>query len=133
MADVAFYFDPVCPFAWMTSKWLRIVQQERGYAVEWKLISLRLLNAHVDYDAEFPPEYEASHTAGLRLLRVVARARAEHGTDVVGPLYAALGAQIFEREPVADDARAHRGTRIFAGEALTRAGLPSVLADALDD
>jgi len=134
MADVAFYFDPVCPFAWMTSKWVRVVRRERGYDVEWKLISLRLLNAHVDYDAEFPPEYPASHTAGLRLLRVVAKARAEHGTEIVDPLYEALGAQTFEREPVADDAaRARRGTRIFATEALTRVGLPSALADALDD
>ena len=72
MADVNFYFDPVCPFAWMTSKWVRKVQAQRDYTVEWRFISLRLLNAHVDYDAQFPPEYEAGHTAGLRLLRAAA-------------------------------------------------------------
>ena len=79
MADIHFYFDPVCPFCWMTSKWVRTVQAQRGYSVDWRFISLRILNASVDYDAEFPPEYEAGHTAGLRLLRVAARARAEHG------------------------------------------------------
>jgi hypothetical protein len=38
--------------------------------VDWRFISLRLINSHIDYDAHFPPEYEAGHTAGLRLLRV---------------------------------------------------------------
>jgi hypothetical protein len=77
-ADIRFYFDPVCPFCWLTSKWIRMVQAERGFTVDWRFISLRLINSHIDYDAHFPPEYEAGHTAGLRLLRVAARARAEH-------------------------------------------------------
>ena len=38
-ADIHFYFDPVCPFAWMTSKWVRMVQDERGYQVDWRVIS----------------------------------------------------------------------------------------------
>ncbi|MEO2104681.1 MAG: DsbA family protein, partial [Actinomycetota bacterium] len=76
MADVAFWFDPVCPFAWMTSKWVRLVAEQREYDVEWRLISLRLLNSHIDYDAHFPPEYEEGHTSGLRMLRVAAKARA---------------------------------------------------------
>ncbi len=83
--DITFYFDPVCPFAWMTSKWVRLVQEQRHYEVEWRFISLRLVNAHVDYAAQFPPEYEAGHTAGLRLLRVAARTRAEHGQRCAGP------------------------------------------------
>jgi hypothetical protein len=74
--DLHFYFDPVCPFAWMTSKWVRIVAAQRDYKVDWRFISLRILNAHIDYDSHFPPEYEAGHTAGLRLLRVAARTRA---------------------------------------------------------
>ena len=37
--DIRFYFDPVCPFAWMTSKWVRLVQSQRDYAVEWRTIS----------------------------------------------------------------------------------------------
>ena len=63
--DLHFYFDPVCPFAWMTSKWVRMVAKQRDYRVDWRFISLRILNAHIDYDAHFPPEYEAGHTAGL--------------------------------------------------------------------
>src|SRR5215210_8696611 len=96
MADLRFWFDPVCPFAWMTSKWVRTVAARRNYEVEWRLISLRLLNAHIDYATHFPPDYKAGHTAGLRLLRVAARVRAEHGRDSVGPLYEAVGTRIFD-------------------------------------
>lgn len=134
-ADIHFYFDPVCPFCWLTSKWVRKVQAQRDYTVDWRFISLRLLNSHIDYDAHFPPEYEAGHTAGLRLLRVAARARAEHGTEAISALYAALGDHIFEREPVADEAsrRAAQGTRDFVEPVLADAGLPGSLAGALDD
>src|SRR5680860_722423 len=94
-ADLNFYFDPVCPFAWMTRRRVRTVQARRDYTVDWRFVSLRLINSPIDYDAHFPPEYEAGHTAGLRLLRVAARTRAEHGREALAPLYAAFGAHIF--------------------------------------
>jgi 2-hydroxychromene-2-carboxylate isomerase len=133
MADLHFYFDPVCPFAWMTSTWVRTVAAQRDYAVDWRFISLRLLNAHVDYDAHFPPEYEAGHTAGLRLLRVAARTRAEHGRAAVGPLYEAMGARIFETAPEVAGERERRGTAEFVAPILAAAGLPPDLVGALDD
>jgi len=132
MADLRFWFDPVCPFAWMTSKWVRQVSAQRQYDVEWRFISLRLLNAHIDYATHFPPEYEAGHTSGLRLLRVAARARAEHGPEAVDRLYAALGAHVFEVPAGRGDA-ARRGTSGFVEPVLTEAGLPAELAAALDD
>ena len=133
MADLHFYFDPVCPFAWMTSKWVRQVAAQRDYEVDWRFISLRLLNAHVDYGAHFPPEYEAGHTAGLRLLRVAARARSMRGREAVGPLYAVLGQHIFESERGEWLTGEHRDTREFVEPILAEAGLPADLADALDD
>ena len=129
--DVRFWFDPVCPFAWMTSKWVRTVQAQRGYEIEWRFISLRLINAHVDYDAHFPPEYEAGHTAGLRLLRACARTRDEHGPQALAGLYAALGARIFDTAP--GPGVEPEDTRDLLLSALAEAGLPSALADALDD
>jgi 2-hydroxychromene-2-carboxylate isomerase len=75
-ADINFYFDPLCPFAWMTSKWVRLVTAQRDYHVDWRFISLRMINANVDYGSYFPAGYAAGHTAGLRLLRVAARTRA---------------------------------------------------------
>ena len=137
-ADINFYFDPVCPFAWMTSKWVRQVQAQREYTVDWRFISLRQINAHVDYDAQFPPEYEAGHTAGLRLLRVAARARAEHGRESIARLYEAFGSHIFEAAPdtaqhTEAKVRERRGTREFVEPILAQAGLPLELAEALDD
>ncbi|MCS7476959.1 hypothetical protein ACFFQW_01660 [Umezawaea endophytica] len=132
-ADINFYFDPICPFAWMTSKWIRLVQAQRDYAVDWRFISLRLINAHLDYDSHFPPEYEAQHTAGLRLLRVASAVREEHGREAVGPLYAAFGARILETGPDEGRVPGWQGTPELAAAALAEAGLPTSLADALDD
>ena len=137
-ADLDFYFDPVCPFAWMTSKWVRSVMAQREYTTNWCLISLRLLNASVDYASRFPPEYEAGHTAGLRLLRLVARARAELGPEVVGPLYAALGRRIFDSAPLPQQQFEpgdldQRGTPDFVAPVLAELDLPDSLLAALDD
>jgi 2-hydroxychromene-2-carboxylate isomerase len=130
-ADLNFYFDPVCPFAWLTSTWVRQVAARRDYVVDWRFISLRLLNAHIDYPTHFPPDYEAGHTAGLRLLRVAARARAEHGREAVGPLYEAFGRHIFEADRQPDPAVSV--SREFVSTVLTEAGLPVSLADAVHD
>jgi 2-hydroxychromene-2-carboxylate isomerase len=132
-ADLRFWFDPVCPFAWMTSKWVRQVAKQREYAVDWRQISLRLLNRDVDYDAHFPPEYEAGHTAGLRLLRVVSRTREEHGGEAVGRLYEALGTQIFEVSPDTPPVPERLDRGEVLPEALAAAGLPAELAGALED
>ncbi|MEU7587753.1 hypothetical protein AB0A95_15805 [Micromonospora sp. NPDC049230] len=132
-ADINFYFDPICPFAWMTSKWIRIVQAQRDYTVDWRFISLRLINSHIDYDTHFPPEYEAQHTAGLRLLRVASAVREKHGREAVGPLYTAYGARILEVGP--DDGRepGWQGAPDLATAALVEAGLPTSLVEFLDD
>lgn len=132
-AEIHFYFDPVCPFAWITSKWVRTVQAQRDYRVDWRFISLRQLNSHLDYDTHFAPGYDGVHTAGLRLLRVAARTRAEHGRDAVGSLYAALGAQIFDSKPGEAPEGVERGTRKFVEPVLAGIGLPTTLADALDE
>jgi 2-hydroxychromene-2-carboxylate isomerase len=132
--DLHFYFDPVCPFAWLTSKWVRMVAAQRDYQVDWRFISLRILNAHIDYASHFPPEYEAGHTAGLRLLRVAARVRAEHGSAAVGPLYEAIGTRIFDTSRSVDPlSAADQGARHMVEPVLRSLDLPTSLADALDD
>ncbi|MGH3297557.1 MAG: disulfide bond formation protein DsbA [Trebonia sp.] len=131
--DIRFYFDPVCPFAWMTSKWVRMVAAQRDYTVDWRFISLRLINSAVDYDSHFPAGYDEGHTSGLRLLRVAARARAEHGREIIGPFYEAVSGEIFDSPEAAGLTAAVRGSRAFVEPLLERAGLPAVLADALDD
>lgn len=133
-ADLHFYFDPVCPFAWLTSKWVRVVAAQRDYQVDWRFISLRIVNSHIDYASHFPPDYEDGHTAGLRLLRVAARVRAERGRAAVGPLYQAIGTRIFDTPRTEDPLSASdQGARRVLEPLLTQAGLPTEFADALDD
>ncbi len=134
-ADIHFHFDPVCPFAWLTSRWVRSVARQRDYEVDWRFISLRLINSHVDYDAHFPPEYEQGHTAGLRMLRVCAAARERHGREVMGDLYTALGGSVFDVDPPADQAayRDGMGARSTVEPLLATLGLDADLVDALDD
>jgi hypothetical protein len=139
--DLHFYFDPVCPFAWLTSKWVRTVAAQRNYSVDWRFISLRILNAHIDYASHFPPNYEEGHTAGLRLLRVAARVRAGQGRDAVGPFYQAIGTRIFDTPRDVDPLSAsdlgprgrRGGSRRTLEPSLREAGLPTDLAEALDD
>lgn len=128
--DVRFWFDPVCPFAWLTSEWVRTVARQRELHVAWRFISLRLVNRGVDYEAHFPPGYEDGHTAGLRMLRVCAHVRDEHGPDAVAALYPALSTQVFDVEPDTYDAT---DLEPLVTRALTRVGLPEDLVRHLDD
>jgi 2-hydroxychromene-2-carboxylate isomerase len=130
--DLHYYFDPVCPFAWMTSKWVRMVIEQRDYNVDWRFISLRVLNANVDYATHFPDSYEDEHTAGLRLLRVFARLREESGRSAVGPLYQAVGTRLFDT-PRNGLAASTLGSPELLAPLLRDTGLPTDLAAALDD
>ncbi len=131
-ADIEFFFDPVCPFAWITSRWIEKVQEQTEFAVEWKLISLRILNKDKDYATEFPPEYEHGHTAGLRMLRVCAAVRSELGPEPLGDLYTELSGSTFD---VAQNEAYRRslGTVTMIEGALDRAGLPIHFATQADD
>ena len=127
MADIEFYFDPVCPYAWLTSRWIHEVAEQRDYTVEWRFISLRILNLDNDYDSR-------GHEAGMRLLRVAARIRSEHGVEAVGPYYTAVTSRIFDlpREKGEQPAIA-LATPEGLEPVLAELNLPAILAEALDD
>lgn len=130
--DIEFFWDPVCPFAWITSRWVEKVASQRDYRVDWRFISLRLLNKDKDYATEFPPEYERGHTAGLRMLRVAAAVRSELGREPLGSLVTAYG-QSYWDQPPGGGMRDHLSTDAHARTVLAAAGLPARYADALDD
>jgi 2-hydroxychromene-2-carboxylate isomerase len=98
MADLEFFWDPVCPWAWLTSRWVVNVTEEQPMDVDWRFISLRLVNKDRDYETEFRPGYERGHTRGLELLRVAAAVRAELGPEAVLPLYTVLGRVIHHEQ-----------------------------------
>ena len=81
MADLEFFWDPVCPWAWLTSRWVVNVTEERPMDVDWRFIALRIVNKDRDYETEFRPGYERGHTRGLELLRVAAAVRADLGRE----------------------------------------------------
>ena len=131
--DIEFFFDPVCPFAWITSRWILDVAPERGATVAWRFISLAIVNEGEDYAAEFPPAYPVLHGLGRDLLRVAARARQDGGDDAVAAFYTAAGEKLhvggttvalYRGAPVPDD--------LVAG-IVAAAGLDPVLAEAAVD
>lgn len=134
--DIEFFWDPVCPFAWITSRWVKDVAEQTGMTVDWRFISLRLLNKEKDYATEFPPEYEQGHTAGLRFLRVAAAIRSELGREPMAALVDAFGESWWDLAPeeaAASGARTRLSTDAHAREVLATAGLDPDYAGALDE
>ena len=128
-SDLEFFFDPVCPWAWITSRWVREVQSLRDYSVEWRFISLRFLNEDkMDYSA-MPDGYREIHHAGTHGLRVAALARETEGNDAVSAFYTALGTSLHNR----GDRTMLTDTPGHLAAVLDEAGLPTAWADAWDD
>ncbi len=130
--DIEFYWDPVCPFAWITSRWVEKVAAQTDYKVDWRFISLRILNKDKNYATDFPPEYEKGHTAGLRMLRVAAAVRQDLGREPMGALVTAYGESYWDK-PKGSGMRDHLSTTEHAVEVLTAAGISPDYAEALDD
>ncbi|WP_093696346.1 DsbA family protein [Streptomyces sp. 2231.1] len=117
---VDFWFDPLCPWAWMTSRWVLEVEKVRDIEVRWHIMSLAVLNEN--RLEELPEDYrEMLTTKAWKAVRVVTAAWQKHGDDVLGPLYTALGTRFHNNgEGVTPEA--------IAG-ALADAGLPAELID----
>jgi len=84
---IEYFFDPACPWTWMTSRWLTDAAGQRGIPIEWRSLSLQVLNA----GKEIPEQYLARMAAGHRVHRVIAALRADGRDDLVGDLYTEWG------------------------------------------
>ena len=117
-ATVDVWFDPVCPWAWVTSRWVLEVERVRPVRVQWHVMSLALLNNGRDLDPERRERMERARGP----VRVVTAARLAQGDDVVLPLYTAIGTRIHVRGEQ-DYAQVLRSS-------LDEVGLPALLAEA---
>ncbi|MGW6900957.1 DsbA family protein [Streptomyces sp. NBC_01727] len=118
-----FWFDPLCPWAWMTSRWMLEVEKVRDVEVRWHVMSLAVLNENrLD---ELPDEYrDMLETKAWGPVRVVVAAQQKHGDDIVGPLYTALGTRFHNQ--------GEGPTREAIVAALEDVGLPAELAEYAD-
>jgi 2-hydroxychromene-2-carboxylate isomerase len=121
MTNAEFWFDPACPFAWITSRWILEVEKVRDVSVTWHIMSLAYLNE----DKDVSDEYREKLKTAWQPVRVCMAAEQLHGKDVLAPLYTALGTKIHNEGREKD--------REMIEEALVEAGLPASLADAMDD
>ncbi|MET9529578.1 DsbA family protein [Streptomyces sp. NPDC006649] len=120
---VDFWFDPLCPWAWMTSRWMLEVEKVREVEVRWHVMSLAVLNE--DRVDELPEEYrEMLAVKAWAPVRVVVAAQQKHGDEIVGKLYTALGTR-FHNE-------GQGPTREAIAAALDEVGLPAELLDYAD-
>jgi predicted DsbA family dithiol-disulfide isomerase len=121
MTNAEFWFDPACPFAWISSRWMLEVEKVRDLSVTWHIMSLAYLNE----DKDVPDEYRERLNTAWQPVRVCMAAEQLHGKDVLLPLYTALGTRIHNEGREKD--------REMIVEALEEVGLPVSLADAMDD
>jgi 2-hydroxychromene-2-carboxylate isomerase len=119
-AQLDFWFDPVCPWAWIASRWVLEVTKVRAVQPHWHVMSLSVLNEGKDV----PEQFRELMQFGWGPVRVCIAAEQKFGPEVLLPLYTALGTRIHLQNAELD--------RATIEAALADAGLPADLADAAD-
>jgi hypothetical protein len=116
-----FWFDPMCPWAWLASRWMLEVERIRDVEVQWHVMSLAVLNEN----SEIPPQYAAAMAAAWGPVRVCIAAEQAKGSEILGPLYTAFGTRLHPE---------HRTdySKIIS-ESVAEVGLPASFANAATD
>jgi 2-hydroxychromene-2-carboxylate isomerase len=122
--DMQFWFDPLCPWAWITSRWMLEVEKVRPVRVDWRIMSLAYLNLVQHQSEGLSEDYVERMSKAWGPVRVCAAAAADAGPGILGPLYTAIGTR-FHNQGRRDDPA-------VIPEALQEAGLPAWLVDAAE-
>ncbi len=122
--DVQFWFDPLCPWAWITSRWILEVEKVRPVRADWRIMSLAYLNLVQHEGKNLSDEYLERMAKAWGPIRVVAAAEKEKGPDILGPLYTAIGTRLHNQ--------GRREDPEVIPEALAEVGLPASLTAAAD-
>lgn len=115
-----FWFDPLCPYCWVTSRWILEAEKVRDFDVKWHVMSLAVLNEPDPDSAEYADDYDQQEVWWMTRVAIAAAQHA--GDDILGPLYTAMGRRVHGqgREDVA----------AVIDESLAEVGLPATLASA---
>ena len=127
-ADLDFFFDPVCPWAWITSRWVVNVSEQRDYEVNWRFISLWILNEENTREW-YTPQYRAGHYLGHQGLRIADAIRQDDPAGV-GRWYTAVGTALHVQ---AQRAEARGDTKAWFEGLLAANGFDAAVIDAADD
>jgi len=119
---VDFYWDPICPWCWITSRWMVDVGRQKQIHVNWKLFSLKKINQ----DRDIPEHFKILHQIGLRALRVAAAVSKEYGNDGLAKLYTVMGTRYHHDNEDIDEPD-------ILAEILKSCGFPAQLAAAVDE
>lgn len=120
--QIPFWFDPLCPWAWITSRWLLEVEQVRAVRADWRIMSLAYLNLVQRQGEGLNADYRALMEKAWGPVRVCAAAAEHHGRGVLGPLYTAIGTRLHHQR--------RRDDPTVITDALAEVHLPQALAAA---